>query len=70
MRPRQCCGYCKVILRISSDLDGDQEKSGSLGEEGAHCREGALLVRVEAKAGKEKQVAEFVQNALAPAIST
>jgi hypothetical protein len=70
MRPWQCCGYCKVILRISSDQDGDQGKSGSLSEVGAHCREGALLVRVEAKAGKEKQVAEFLQNALAPAIST
>jgi hypothetical protein len=70
MRPWQRCGYCKVILRISSDQDGDQEKSGSLGEAGAHCREGALLVRVEAKVGKKKQVAEFCKNALAPAMST
>jgi hypothetical protein len=60
------------MLRISSDQDGDQEKGGNFGREagGAHCREVALLVRVEAKAGKREQVAEFLQNALAPAIST
>jgi len=65
-----------VLRLLQSDsenfvgLDADQEKSGSLGEAGAHCREGALLDRVETKAGKEKQVAEFLQNALAPAKST
>jgi hypothetical protein len=38
MRPWQRCGYCKVILRISSDQDGDQEKSGSLGaKRGPHA---------------------------------
>jgi quinol monooxygenase YgiN len=33
-------------------------------QEGAVMVKVALLVRVEAKAGKEKQVAEFLQNAL------
>jgi hypothetical protein len=59
-----------VLRLLQSDFEnfvGPRRRSRKVGifeRSGAHCREGALLVRVEAKARKEKQVAEFPQNTL------
>jgi hypothetical protein len=59
-----------VLRLLQSDSENSvgpsrrSRKVGIFGRSGAHCRKGALPVRVEAKAGKEKQVAEFPQNTL------